>query len=189
MTDADFPVTPTDICSGCTASTGFWTSWVEARAGVMAALKTTAAQHPNNRVVVTGHSLGGAIADFAAAEIRKSGVTADLYTFGAPRIAGSTLSNFITNQNKGGNYRVTHNDDPVPRLPPVLLGFVHISPEYYITTGNNVIPTASQINEYTGSVNLQGNSGNPPGLDVDAHLWYFGPISGCNPKNGVEFRR
>lgn len=146
----------------------------------MAALKTAAASHPGNRVIVTGHSLGGAIADFAAAEIRKSGVTADLYTYGAPRIGGKALSDFITNQNMGGNFRVTHRNDPVPRLPPVVLGFVHISPEYFISTPNNVVPTPNDITKYSGSINLLGNSGNNPlNTDLSAHGWYFNSISAC----------
>ncbi|KAL9596309.1 MAG: hypothetical protein Q9179_004661 [Wetmoreana sp. 5 TL-2023] len=189
VADANFPATQTDICPSCTAHAGFWNSWVEARPGVLAALKTAAASHPNNRVIVAGHSLGGAIADFAAADIRKSGVTADLYTYGAPRIAGAELSNFITNQNKGGNYRVTHKNDPVPRLPPLPLGFVHISPEYYISTPNNVVPTANDITKYTGSVNLLGNSGNNPlEIDLNAHGWYFGAVGACDPNNGIEFK-
>ncbi|KAL8762336.1 MAG: hypothetical protein Q9184_001643 [Pyrenodesmia sp. 2 TL-2023] len=185
VTDANFPATKTDICDSCTAHAGFWNSWVEARPGVMAALKTAAASHPNNRVVIVGHSLGGAIADFAAASIRKSGVVADLYTYGAPRIAGSALSDFITNQNMGGNFRVTHKDDPVPRLPPVLLGFVHISPEYYISSPNDVVPTPNDITKYTGSINLLGNSGNNPlTTDLSAHGWYFNDIGACG---GGEF--
>ncbi|KAL8844090.1 MAG: hypothetical protein Q9176_001496 [Flavoplaca citrina] len=190
ITNINFPAEPTDICPSCTAHDGFWDSWVEARPGVLAALKTAAASHPNNRVIVTGHSLGGAIASLAAAEIRKSGITADLYTYGAPRIAGRVLSNFITNQNKGGNYRVTHKNDPVPRLPPVVLGFVHISPEYYISSPNNVQPTTNDITQYSGSVNLLGNSGNNPlKTDLPAHGWYFGPIGACNPDDGIEFKQ
>ncbi|KAL8639195.1 MAG: hypothetical protein Q9228_003742 [Teloschistes exilis] len=189
ITDVDFPATQTDICPSCTAHQGFWGSWVEARKGVLAALKTTAASHPNNRVVVTGHSLGGAIADLAAAEIRKSGITADLYTYGAPRIAGKTLSDFITNQNAGGNYRVTHNHDPVPRLPPAVLGFVHISPEYYISSPNKVVPTTDDITKYTGSLNLMGNSGNNPlTSDISAHGWYFNQVGACDPDGGFEFK-
>ncbi|KAI4183409.1 MAG: hypothetical protein L6R41_005414 [Letrouitia leprolyta] len=188
VADANFPATQTDICPSCTAHAGFWNSWLEARSGVMAALKTAAASHPGNRVIVTGHSLGGAIADFAAAEVRKSGVTADLYTYGAPRIAGKALSDFITNQNMGGNFRVTHKNDPVPRLPPLALGFVHISPEYFISTPNNVVPTANDITKYTGSVNLQGNTGNNPlNTDLSAHGWYFNAVGACGGSD-FEFK-
>lgn len=40
---------------------GFYKSWREARSGVLAALQTAAATNPSYRVVVVGHSLGGAV--------------------------------------------------------------------------------------------------------------------------------
>ena len=191
ITDADFPLVPTDICSGCTADQGFYNSWQEAKSGIMAALKTAAAANPSYKVVVVGHSLGGAIAVIAAAEMRNQGTTTDLYTYGQPRIGGSTISNYITNQNKGGNFRVTHSDDPVPRLPPLLLKFVHISPEYYIKSGNGVPVTAGDITELTGSINLKGNTGNiGNGRDLDAHGWYFNNVSACDTSDSLEiFKR
>ena len=152
----------------------------------MATLKTTASTYPDYQVSVVGHSLGGAIAAIAAAEIRKSGTPADMYTYGAPRIAGSVLSDYITKQNKGGNYRVTHYDDPVPRLPPRSVGYVHISPEYYIDTLTGVVPTLDDINMLTGNVNMSGNTGNDKDkTDTKAHGWYFGQVSACGA-NGVE---
>ena len=190
LADADFPTVPTDICSGCEADQGFYNSWLEARTGVMSALQSSAAANPSYQVVVVGHSLGGAIAAIAAAELRDQGSNTDLYTYGQPRIGGSTISNYITNQNKGGNFRVTHYDDPVPRLPPLLLGFVHISPEYYIDTGNYVPVTAADITELTGSINLLGNTGNiGDGVDLDAHGWYFNNISSCDTSDSLEFKR
>ena len=190
LADADFPTVPTDICSGCEVDQGFYNSWLEARTGVMSALKSAVAANPSYGVVVVGHSLGGAIAAIAAAELRNEGTSTDLYTYGQPRIGGATISDYITNQNKGGNFRVTHYDDPVPRLPPLLLGFVHISPEYYIRTGNYVPVTASDIDELTGSVNLLGNTLNiGNGFDLNAHGWYFNNISACDTNNSLEFKR
>jgi predicted alpha/beta hydrolase family esterase len=177
-----------DICSGCSAHQGFWNSWREARTGVMNALMSAAQSHPSFKVVVVGHSLGGAIAAFAAAEIRNSGVNADLYTYGAPRIAGASLSSYITNQNRGGNFRVTHTDDLVPRLPPSILGFEHISPEYWITSPNNVAPTVNDVTRLEGTNNRDGNAGQTlPG--VDSHGWYFGLISQCRPEGLTEFKK
>ncbi|KAI9719240.1 MAG: hypothetical protein M1812_003570 [Candelaria pacifica] len=186
LADANFPATGTDICDGCTADAGFYNSWKEARSGVLAAVNTAIAANPSSSILVTGHSLGGAIANFAAAEIRKMGHPASLYTFGAPRIAGPKLSTFITNQ--GNNYRITHFDDPVPRLPPIVLNFVHISPEYWITTGNNVPVTANDINgPIDGAVNFAGNT-HTTAFDLPAHGWYLGNISSCNPGGGLEIK-
>lgn len=191
LADADFPSVPTDICTGCTADQGFYDSWVEARTGVLAALNSAAAANPTYGVVVVGHSLGGAIAAIAAAEIRNSGTDSDLYTYGQPRIGGYTVSNYITNQNKGGNFRTTHYDDPVPRLPPIALGFVHISPEYYISTGNEIPVTSNDITKLTGFINLSGNTGNiGSGTDLTAHGFYFNNVSACDTSNSLEiFKR
>lgn len=177
-----------DLCPGCRAHEGFWKSWTEARAGVMAALLKAAQDYPSFKVVVVGHSLGGAIASFAAAEIRNKGVNADLYTYGAPRISGSSLSNYITNQNRGGNFRVTHTDDPVPRLPPLFTGFEHISPEYWITSPNDAATTVNDVTRLEGSKNTDGNAGRG-GANVASHLWYLGPIAQCRPAGLIEFKR
>lgn len=186
ITNVQFPTVPApDLCATCRVHAGFWSSWLEAREGVLAALQETAASHPSSKVVVVGHSLGGALAALAAADLKKRGIAADLYSYGAPRIGGTATSDFISNQGMGSVYRVTHKNDPVPRLPPVPLGFAHISPEYYISSPNNAVPTAADITQYDGSFNLNGNTGNNPlQLDISAHLWYFNNIGACG---GVDF--
>ncbi|OCL14584.1 alpha/beta-hydrolase [Glonium stellatum] len=186
LADADFPVTTTDICTGCEACAGFWNSWIEARTGVLAAVQSAKTANPSYQVAAVGHSLGGAIADFAAAELRNGGMDIALYTFGAPRIGYKTVSDYISNQSSK-NYRVTHWDDPVPHLPFAILGFVHISPEYYISSGNYVPVTPADISVFVGDNETLGN-GAHDSVDVDAHDWYFNNITSCYP-GGFEIKR
>lgn len=187
LTDISFPtVDASSLCSGCTAFGGFWTAWTEARDGVLASVKSAADANPSFKIVSVGHSLGGAVAVFAAAELRNSGYAVEMYSFGQPRIGGSKISDYITDQ--GDNFRLTHKKDPVPKLPPVLLGFVHVSPEYYIDVDTNEEVTTDDISgPLEGSVNWKGNTGNLL-VDFDAHGWYFNNVSSCRP-DVFEFRK
>jgi len=74
----DFPLIPIDLCAGCLGGKGYWTGWREVRDEVLDAVKRSHAEYPGFKVVVTGHSLGGAIATFAAAEVRDAGHIVDL---------------------------------------------------------------------------------------------------------------
>ena len=72
---ADFKFVPieTDICPDCTAGRGFWTSWLEARDIVREGMREVVEEFPDYEIVVTGHSLGGAVASLAAAQLRNDG--------------------------------------------------------------------------------------------------------------------
>ena len=78
ITDILFPLMPTSLCSNCNGETGFWTSWSQARSEVLAAVQTAVAANPTYKIVSTGHSLGGAIAALAAADLRNSGYVVDM---------------------------------------------------------------------------------------------------------------
>jgi pimeloyl-ACP methyl ester carboxylesterase len=179
ITDYKFDTTDSDICSGCTAHRGFWNSWIDARDRVTPAVKEASTNFPDYKIGVVGHSLGGAIASFAAASLRNSGLNVALYNFGSPRIGGAKISNYITNQ-PGGNFRFTHRNDPVPKLPLMTMGYVHISPEYYINTPNRQDAKAGDISVYQGAANLF--VGNQASLlfDPEAHRWYFGSQYTCD---------
>ena len=86
------------------------------------------------------------------------------------------FSQYVSGQ--GNNYRVTHDDDIVPKLPGYLLGYAHVSNEYWITTGDNVPVTTQDIKVSSGAINLSGNEGTLQS-DLDNHYWYFEDISAC----------
>ncbi|CAZ80416.1 unnamed protein product [Tuber melanosporum] len=171
-----------EICPGCEVHSGFYEAMQEALPAVVKSVEELKRENPGYTVVVVGHSLGGAIATLMAEEIRRGGVEVDLYTFGAPRIGNEELSTFISKS--GTNFRVTHT---VPRLPPVILGYQHISPEYWISKGDTNI-SATDIQIFEGGINTGGNSNGPISLNIPAHSHYLLPveISSCAP-SGFEF--
>jgi predicted lipase len=181
ITNFQFDTINTDICSGCTAHRGFWNSWVDARDRVTPAVKQASSTYPSYQITVVGHSLGGAIASLAAAQLRNSGLAAALYNFGSPRIGGTKISSYITNQ-PGGNFRITHWNDPVPKVPLITMGYVHISPEYYINKPNKQDVGTGDIQIYDGAVNIL--KGNQAWIipDVEAHRWYLGSAYTCDAK-------
>ena len=88
------------------------------------------------------------------------------------------FANFVTSQ--GNNYRVTHSDDPVPKLPGYLLGYGHVSSEYWITSPSLVAVTMNNVKVSSGAINFWGNEGTW-GSNVNDHLWYFDKIAACSP--------
>lgn len=179
IADIEFPCTDPKLCDGCEAELGFWSSWELVRDEIMKYLNATVNANPHYDLVIVGHSLGAAVASLAAADIRGKGhPSAKLYAFASPRVANPALAQYITAQSN--NYRFTHTNDPVPKLPLLTMGYVHISPEYYITAPNNSTVSANQVQVLEGEVNWNGNTGTglPSPIDFPAHHWYFEEADG-----------
>lgn len=95
---------------------------------VIAALK-----EKKRPVYIAGHSLGGALALMATAELANHDEAeirdsiAACYTFGCPRAGDSSFDLYV----KAPLYRITNGVDLVPAVPPAILGFRHVGDTRY----------------------------------------------------------
>ncbi|CAH0028958.1 unnamed protein product [Clonostachys rhizophaga] len=197
--DTNFNTTliPSDLKDGAKIHSGFSTAWNEISHDVFATLEEQVSEHPDYDIIITGGSLGGAVATIAAAHIRAAGYQADLYTYGSPRIGNDVLVDFITGQ-PGKSYRVTHRHDLVPRVPPpvsFLPGWAeyrHVSPEYWLqgepSDPNNWPIKDIKICEGNWNRSCISTPGNPIDWDFESpgndHLNYFGSLTCWNDEKG-----
>ena len=77
-------------------------------------------------VVMTGASLGGALATVAAIELHtQQKPISELHTYGSPRVGNVELASHIK-KNIPKSLRVVHNRDIVPHLPLIDQNYHHI---------------------------------------------------------------
>lgn len=92
--------------------------------------------HPMRPILLTGHSLGGAIATILAAELAKDGYEVSLCTFGSPRVGDAEFAETFKSLNIH-HTRVVHGDDIVPRFPKI--GYRHVGSCLHINSEGHPI--------------------------------------------------
>lgn len=99
---------------------GFWAAWTNVQPQVLAWLQLYASR----TIFVTGHSLGGALAQLCARDLDQRLFSVQgVYTFGCPRV-GDNKFEFTYNQALGNRtFNVINDCDIVVRIPGWLAGF------------------------------------------------------------------
>ena len=91
--------------------------------------------NPERKLVIAGHSLGGATATLIADLLWESGnKNIALVTAGSPRPGGRTLRNRLTGLD---HLRFVHGNDIVPNTPPYFAGYVHTHPKIQLKDIND----------------------------------------------------
>ncbi|OGH01651.1 MAG: hypothetical protein A2600_11840 [Candidatus Lambdaproteobacteria bacterium RIFOXYD1_FULL_56_27] len=82
-------------------------------------------------ILVTGHSLGGALAVLYGAngDRRLRPLIRSIYTYGQPRVGDGEFVSTLSQRFPIGYYRITNEEDPVPNLPKI--GYEHGGTEIY----------------------------------------------------------
>jgi hypothetical protein len=135
ITNIDTIRTSYPLCDGCGVHQGFYSAEQQALPQVMEALTAVMAQYPSASVLVTGHSLGAALATLTALDIAHQQPSYDvtLWNFGSPRIFDEYGADWAGSSESGISIggRRTHYQDIVPHLPPFSFGFYHVDNEIY----------------------------------------------------------
>eukprot|EP00475_Leptophrys_vorax_P043490 TRINITY_DN838_c0_g1_i3.p1 TRINITY_DN838_c0_g1~~TRINITY_DN838_c0_g1_i3.p1 ORF type:complete len:198 (-),score=35.22 TRINITY_DN838_c0_g1_i3:117-710(-) len=149
---------------------GFLESYTRHRDAVYQAVMSLTNDYPGVPVVVTGHSLGGALAAICAMDVHYNFDVRDVYliNFGSPRVGDYAFSSLFQNGLKGRSWRVTHDHDIVPHVPIEAMDFHHIGTEVWYTSDNTY-----EICNGSGEDPNCSNS-NHINLSVADHMVYLG---------------
>ncbi|KAJ3101033.1 hypothetical protein HK100_004610 [Physocladia obscura] len=134
--DYDLPAAP----PGTKVHYGFLSLWQAVRDEVIQNVENLLGKHgtKNINILFTGHSLGGALATIAAADIfqhlqdRIDSSQITLITFGQPRVGNPQFASWVNSLNFTHTFRVTNQDDWTPHLPPLFSGFKHFHQDLWI---------------------------------------------------------
>uniref|UniRef100_A0A7S0VBB5 Fungal lipase-type domain-containing protein n=1 Tax=Polytomella parva TaxID=51329 RepID=A0A7S0VBB5_9CHLO len=124
---------PVDNSTQAMIHSGFWTLWSQFKPNVTAAMAAALERHPGSKLIAVGHSMGGAVAQLCALDMKFQFNLTDVrsYTYGAPRVGNWAYAllyaNYMTR-----SWRFTHDRDVVPSVPLQVMGFHHVAREAWI---------------------------------------------------------
>jgi hypothetical protein len=92
-------------------------------------------------VILTGHSLGGAIAQIIGLWLEHDSYDVQIYTFGSPAVTTASIGDAAL------HFRVAQRNDPVPFLPPLPYRHwgIQINPETLSWSENHKIEDVTKI--------------------------------------------
>ena len=138
----DFEVTMTEYTSfpecDCQVHKGFYRSALAIRDVTTRSVENMLISYPSFQVIVTGHSYGASVGQLLAMELKNAGINNAVYNFGQPRIGDSNYARFA-NMVLDEYWRVTHDRDIVPHLPPIKgFGYMHSCGELFEDLGGEL---------------------------------------------------
>ena len=112
---------------------GMYSLYASLRNDVLSTLDILSSKYGTKHLLVTGHSLGGALATLTVFDIMYASapfIIDDLVTFGSPRVGNDRFSQYFDKFDVR-IARVTHYYDMVPHVPETFLGYQHIRGEVW----------------------------------------------------------
>lgn len=112
---------------------GFLKQFESVDVDVVRQVRGLVALHPDAKIFVTGHSLGGALATLCALEFKRLGLDPDgVFTFGAPRVGNKAFAEIYNRSLKDVTFNFVNEGDPVPLMPTLLMGYRDCGHEVFL---------------------------------------------------------
>jgi hypothetical protein len=131
---ADFEVTKREYDTypecDCKVHHGFYDATENLKDHVIKSVREIKDKTGYSKVIVTGHSLGAAIAQLIGMELSAIDIKNDIYNFGQPRVGDDKYASFV-NIISDELVRFTHDKDMVPHVPPREMGYLHSCREVF----------------------------------------------------------
>ncbi|CAA7271237.1 unnamed protein product [Cyclocybe aegerita] len=162
-----------------TAHSGFMSGFNAVGKDVLGVVSWQTSQYPSYRIVLTGHSLGGAIASLGALVVKSALPQANvvLYTYGQPRVGNTNFASYLEKMIGVNNvFRVVHTTDSVPLIFLRITGYRHFGTEYWNFKDPASPATVTRCN---GGEDPNCSRSQWP-IHFDTHDNYFGIILPAN---------
>lgn len=187
-------------CDGCQVHEGFSSFVKNNGPQVVAEMIKLKKKYPKYQIVVSGHSLGGAMALLCGIELRLLGFDTLLVTLAGPKVGNAELVKFANhlfktdktvrhiNKHKSfetldvGYVRMVHKHDIVPLLPPTS-HYQHAGYEYFLSErGMKQTPETIVRRgvDYVEDSELSYTDMMPTGFSRADHVNYFFKVTSCN---------
>lgn len=176
LDNIDVILTNYPLCSGCEVHRGFYSAQQDSINEIITQVLNLKTRFPSYQVILTGHSLGGALATLTAMDLLQAGVIVRLFTFGSPRVGNDQFVAYAS-QKIASRYRVTHNRDMVVHIP-LHQRFTHLSGEYYQPTDAVYLETCTGYEDPNCSYQWHVNN-------IKDHLYYLGVVFGSDGCSAV----
>lgn len=132
---------------------GFFDRFNEIKTPTMTFLKKAQKEMPNGDIIISGHSMGAAVATLFASYLKDLNIHARfVYTYGSPRVGDRAFAQYVDKQFGDRLMRVMNDWDMVTDLPPIAFGYRHTGKLITCKTSTSICEERGRMDENPGGV-------------------------------------
>ena len=161
----------------CKVHRGFYQATLNLKNSTINSVNFLKKKYGYSNVIVTGHSLGAAIAQMMGMELVAVNISNIIYNYGQPRVGDKDYARFVNSilEQQLKLYRFTHDKDIIPHVPPLDIGYVHSCREIF----ENINGTLKNCSLENCEDQTCANQFPLIDTNIKEHMYYLKHYLGC----------